>query len=609
MTNYELMEAIGRVDEEFLLPCLEERKAISMKRSVKIAILAAALLILLATAAVALSGPDGFLSRLFGESYDIIGDYVMMEPISAENDKARLTVESALTDGYHTYLVFSIERLDGGTLDGFWPDIEIDQRMEWFVDAGATWGKFETGNETPQKCWYLWQGRLSSKLESIDLWLFSAYNSDTGETVDFGELMLNVAPVSCPVKLGGPGGEPMGRDVFAAIVLSPIGFRIEAWPNTVPVAKDGSGQWNRETSGVTCEVVMVYKDGSEVDISEQVSRSLTNSYDNLWTIFEKPLDIELIEGVRLNGEYFALEYGEPAPARNGSGWLLESSREYVYGEHEPVYPILRAESDTAALDVESIWTDGKVVEIFFYADFADGKYRELHPILGGIMDIRAVDKDGATLGVAYQYYTHLSIKDDDGGLRFLHTGIFYIGGEAETLTLEVEGAELEIPLDMRKLKRLPKGEPYTEPTPEPTPPPDMTELYTAEYDSLFRGIHPDEVNISADNGDYRLTIEYLYHRNSGKEGMIKTMMLCERLDGSEYKDPRRQRAWELYAVRDGSIEKYFSGNLGSHSWYEGNMRHVVADWDYKFRKEDIDTIRVVWTPPSGERIEIDIPVE
>ena len=66
MTNYELLEAIGGVDEELLLPCLDEKKPRSARKLLRAAVIAAAVLLLLTTAALALRGRDGFLSELFG---------------------------------------------------------------------------------------------------------------------------------------------------------------------------------------------------------------------------------------------------------------------------------------------------------------------------------------------------------------------------------------------------------------------------------------------------------------------------------------------------------------------------------------------------------------
>ena len=76
MTAFDIMDALSDVDEKLLDAALEDKAAQRGRRYVKIAAAAVIAAALLIGAAIAASS-DGFLSELFGESYDIIGDYVM----------------------------------------------------------------------------------------------------------------------------------------------------------------------------------------------------------------------------------------------------------------------------------------------------------------------------------------------------------------------------------------------------------------------------------------------------------------------------------------------------------------------------------------------------
>ena len=51
-----------------------------------------------------------------------------------------------------------------------------------------------------------------------------------------------------------------------------------------------------------------------------------------------------------------------------------------------------------------------------------------------------------------------------------------------------------------------------------------------------------------------------------------------------------------------------SGGFGLN-WFEDEVRYSAANIDYEFRSGARDTVRLIWTPPSGERIALDIPIE
>lgn len=619
MTSYDIMDALNYVDDELLAPVLTEKKPRRLKSSVKIAVAVAAAILLLLTAAIA-AGDDGFISKLFGESYDIIGDYVMMEPVSVENEYARLTVESALSDGFNAYLIYSIERLDGGTLDDMYTDMQITPRydIQWYAVPGGSWGEeFKTGEETPQKKWYLWCRSGNTGLESIDLRLLGVYHSETREKTDFGELRIDVPMKQSPVKLAANGGDPMGRDVFSKIMLSPIGFRMDAWPNLAPLTTDGSGetQRNGDYSTPDCTVVLQYKDGTETDISPQLTRRMDGENDYISAFFEMPVDIDKIDAVIINGINFELEYGTPERLRMSEsvGHSVEIYKQYVYGEHEPLYPQISAQGERATLSVESIWTDGGAVEMFLYTTYLgeSGTFDALTTfgaansyLYNGLLEFRAYDKRGGRLGVAVERMNGGAMVSESLLCGYIVT----IGGAAETLTIGMDGAEITIPLNMKKLGRLPQSEPYVEPPKEKAE--SKTDAYQVHYGHLFDYRTPDKVDISADNGEYSITVEYLWQMVNAGSGKLKAMIRCEQVDGGEYEQDMVKREVEIGVVSGGEYRAATSVDGGfSSSWFEDNVRYVAADIDYKFPGGERDAVRLTWTPPSGARISIDISVE
>jgi len=615
MTNYELLEAIGRVDEELILPCLEEKKSRNRRKTVRVALLAAAVLLLLTTAALAMSGRDGFLSSLFGESYDIIGDYVMMEPITAENEKVRLTVESALSDGFNAYIVYSVERLDGGTLEDMYLDMEINPVFDLQnPQYGGQYSEpFITGDETPQKKWYIFYRSGDTGLKGVEMRLFGVRNY-TGESADFGEVKMDITFKQSPLKLGGPGGDPMGDEVYTKIILSPLGLRIRARTNLTPLTTDGSGERmpTNYLSDAGCTAALIYKDGSRRDVTEQLIRRFASVRYDILASFAEPVDIEQVEAIEIDGLRYELKYGElndwVLQWQSGDG-LLAMQRKYVYEDHQPVYPEISAEGDGFRVELESVWTDGSKVELFLYTENTGGEWNGLRTATydyNGLMEVIALDKNGEKLAVSAEFVMLGRLEDG----RSLNGYIIYIGGEAETLVINVDGAEMNIPLNMKKLKRMPQGEPYQEP-PREIDKDNKTDIYKEHYDHLFGNRDLPRVDIAADNGEYRITVEYMWQTVSGGSGQLKAMVRCEQLDGEEYdhsETPRKEL--EIGVVFNGEYRAAtsVSGGFGLN-WFEDNVRYSAADIDYKFRSGAKDAVRLTWTPPSGARITLDLPVE
>lgn len=614
MTAFDIMDALNDVDEKLLDAALEEKTARSGRRYMKIvaaAVIAAALLI---GAAIAASS-DGFLSELFGESYDIIGDYVMMEPISVENEYARLTVESALSDGFTAYLIFSVERLDGGTIENMALDMETTPIYESQVAhyGGHFTEPFVTGKETPQKQWYKLYRSGDTGLVGMEIRLFGLRNWDTGERINFGELKQEITFKESPLKTGGPGGDPMGSEVYTKIILSPLGLRIRARVNLNLLTPDGSGEMAQPEyiSEAACSAVLIYKDGSCREITEPLYRRFAAVRYDILANFAEPLDIEQVDAIEIDGVRYELEYGELDDYimqwDSGNGYLA-MQREYVYEDHQPLYPLISAQSDDLRVEMESIWTDGSEVEMFLLVESLAEK-RDWTGIVpysyNGYMEITALDKKGEKLAVSAEFVNVGKLEDGRG----LYGYIIHIGGEAEKLIINADGAEINIPLNMRKLKRMPQGEPYTEP-PREIDKDNKTDMYKEHYDHLFGNRDLPRVDISADNGEYGITVEYMWQTVSGGKGQFKAMVRCERLDGEAYDRSTPRKELEIGVVFNGEYRAAtsVSGGFGLN-WFEDEVRYSAANIDYEFRSGARDTVRLIWTPPAGERIVLDIPIE
>ncbi len=616
MTEFDLMKAIGEADEELLDSVLTESRPKGLRRTVKIALAAAIAAVLLIGAAIA-AGSDGFLSELFGESYDIIGDYVMMEPVTVENEYARLTVESALSDGFTAYIIFSVERLDEGEIGNMGLEIETnpiysDQNIKY---GGHFAEPFVTGKETPQKQWYKLYRSGDTGLVGMEIRLFGLRNWETGERVDFGELKQEITFKESPLKMGGPGGDPMGSEVYTKIIISPLGLRIRARVNLNLLTPDGSGEMAQpEYIGeADCTAVLIYKDGSSLEITEQLYRRFAAVRYDIIANFAEPVDIEQIEAIEINGLRYELEYGElddyTMQWESGNGYL-QMQREYVYEDRQPFYPVISTQNDELRVDMESIWTDGSEVRMFLLVESLS-EVRNRTSIVpysyNGYMEITALDKKGEKLAVSAEFVNVGKLEDGRG----LYGYIIHIGGEAEALIVNADGAEMNIPLNMKKLKKMPRGEPYSEP-PREVDKDNKTDIYKEHYDHLFGDRDLPRVDITADNGEYSITVEYMWQSVSGGSGQFKAMVACRRLDGGEYDlgSMSGRNRTEIGVVWDSEYRSATSARGGfGLSWVEGDTLYAAADIDYEFRAGARDTVRLIWTPPSGECIILDFPVE
>ena len=113
MTALEFALAIGETEDRFAKNIFSPQVKKKRSRPVRTALILAAVLALLSLMGAA-AKELGFLELLFpGEKYETVEDYVNHIAVSAENDGLRLTLHEAVTDGYNTYLVYSVELLQG----------------------------------------------------------------------------------------------------------------------------------------------------------------------------------------------------------------------------------------------------------------------------------------------------------------------------------------------------------------------------------------------------------------------------------------------------------------------------------------------------------------
>ena len=98
MTAWELMDTLGGVEDDLIRDALEAPPRRRHGKALRAALIAAAVLLLLALAALAAS-ETGLLASLFSGKYSLIEDYVSHVEAVAENEKLRLTLHEAVTDG------------------------------------------------------------------------------------------------------------------------------------------------------------------------------------------------------------------------------------------------------------------------------------------------------------------------------------------------------------------------------------------------------------------------------------------------------------------------------------------------------------------------------
>ena len=231
------------------------------RRWVRTLLIAAVVAALLAAGALAayLSG-SRFFARLFGsESYDIIGDYVMADIAEADDGTLRLTLESALSDGHDYYMVFSVERLDGGSLAGFLPDVELTFTLEEPSRLKPAWQyeKLDTPENSLSRIFCLAAARSDVRITAMDMALKGLYSTEDGHRELQTDLSVGSGFLSCPLARGGEA-----EGIFRNIELSPFSLWIDVYE-----------PWEQsdvlETGILTHGIALKYRDGGTVGASAE----------------------------------------------------------------------------------------------------------------------------------------------------------------------------------------------------------------------------------------------------------------------------------------------------------------------------------------------------
>ena len=460
MTALELMGILGEAEEEMLWPALAAPARKSARRALRTALIAAAVLVLLALAALAAS-ESGLLERFFPGRYDLISDFVYHEAVTVENDTLRLTLHEAVTDGFYGLLAFSVERLDGGEMEGWSLDGKFTPMNEegWPIQYGGSWTEnLTTGEETPSRRWFVWITYARTDLHRISFRLDGLYRQDTGERLRTESLTAEAELIPCPVKTSAKVGVPEGKELYPVIVVSPLSFYAGVLQNLSDMTPENAPKQksSRVISGPTeRRVELLFRDGSSLDVSDKIlrrdSRESSFGTTSLYGIFEELLDLDRVRAVRIEGEEFPLKYGEVPPPRHGLGGvpILESMRAWIYGNDEPVRPDLRAEAGEFSLALDGIWTDGRTTELLLEISAPhEEKYVQL-VCNGGAITFAAEDAKGRPLAVGVM----------PGGLFGLMSLVVTCSDQAAKLTISDGDAVLVIPLDMKELSRMPQIEP------------------------------------------------------------------------------------------------------------------------------------------------------
>ena len=632
MTALELMESLGEVDEELFWPALNAKPRRSHRRTLRTVLIAAAVLALLALAALAAS-ESGLLERFFPGQYDLIAEYVSHVEASAENEVLRFTIHEAVTDGYCSMMVYSVERLDGGVLDGWSLDAQFVPYGEdgSILRYGGSYpGELITGEETAQKRWYLWNTYARTDLHRISVRVFGLNRPDTGEKAAGEALTLEAELTLCPVKTARRSGDPAGKDLYPVVVVSPLSFYAGVLRNLSGMTPENAPRQasSRTISGpADCRVELLYRDGGSQDISDAVYRrdSQDSSFGSasLYCVFGELVDIRQLKGLRIDAVEYALADGSPpktrkAPANAAS--RLDSARYWLFGDHAPAHPALTASGERVSLSVDGVWTDGITTELMLQIDAPREETYWQFVDRGGSITMAAEDGCGAPLAVGA-----LSGGIADG----LYVLVVECSGKAAQLTVGDGDALLTIPLDMKTLAKLPQIEPK-EAAPRPTAASDEWESYRASvYENLFAGVTPDDAGYSADNGIYRLTAVHLYLAE--EPGIVRLLVWLEgaSLDGAPYETSGEARmAFAICGLKEGE-EVVLNGGLGSLGGVHNGVRYFIINEDFRYgdfemleaqgagvlppegldlNMLDLDGLRLSWTPPEGGRITLDLPM-
>lgn len=631
MTALDLMETLGGVEEELIQPLLNPARR-RPRRAIRAALIAAAVLVLLALAALAAS-ESGLLARFFPHSYDLIAEYVTHVEAVAENETLRLTLHEAVSDGYRTLVIYTVERLDGGGMAGWSPELAISP----IVDGGNSLGSGSSSARTigageASARTYLWTNSAAGDwvLRGVSLRLLGLKSTSGGERLDAGSLTAEAALKPCPLRMAERNADAGDGDFYVSILLSPLSLRIHSLPNLAgltPEMVEIPGDEGRTALGpMDNRVELLFRDGSRRDVSgemhHQTVRSSTGEVTQIGDFWDLP-DVSRVKAVVIDGREYPLSGGEPPAPRQGldlEASFLDNLRAWTYGDHVPAHPALEAEGAEVRLALDGVWTDGETTELLLEITGPQEEYWEL-VTEGGYLTFAAEDQRGRAMAVGAQ----------SGGLADgLLSLVVYCSGKAAQLTIGDGDAALTIPLDMKKLKALPQMEAKAG-TLRPSDSPETADaLRSVILEPLFAGLTPDETGYSGDNGLYRLTAKSLYLAEEPGLIRLRLWLAAERVDGEAWDLMMQEplKAFEVWGLKDGA-ELVLNGGIGYQSYVWGGMRWYALQEEFRYGDFSaaealppgalptagldteplaLDGLRLLWTPPEGGRITLDLPM-
>ena len=221
----------------------------------RIVLIAAILTVLLMISAVAyyLSGGRFFQSLLPQESYQIAESFIFSDLCAAQNESCRFTVESAMRDGHYTTVILSLEALDGNSLEGVYPDLDVTVSPAGRLCPGMSLEALQTEENMANKRYYILLVKSTERFEQADLHLKGLRTGS--ETESWPEpLSLSAEVTSAPVLKG----------EYAEIKaeLSPFGLWIdlpEKWEGTELLS----------ASRPVHDLFLTYTDGTEKGASAE----------------------------------------------------------------------------------------------------------------------------------------------------------------------------------------------------------------------------------------------------------------------------------------------------------------------------------------------------
>ena len=615
MTALELLTAIGETEEEYGKTVFTPPAKRKLSRPLRTAIILAAVLALLALLAVA-AKEAGFLERLLKERYEAVEDYVNHIAVTVENDGLRLTLHEAVTDGYTTLLVYSIERLDGVSIEQDWDqDAIIRPLTEDGLPARMGSGIREplatsnAGQGDPCRWVYLWYNKGQTQMGRISFRLFGLVNRKTGERFTPGYLEAEAELKACLTKLGGRQGDPGAEKLYTNIVLSPFGLRADMLTNLAGMTPENAPEpekWslNKAFRG---SLDFVLEEGEEQELVYDVGLLVDPYCQGVYVLnvaFRQPTDIRGIRAVRIDGVEYPLETGSLPRQRIGSmdpsASPLESARVWVYGDHEPAHPALTGEGTELTLSLDGVWTDGYTTE-FLLCSRGGTAEPSVGPTvdLGGSFVFEALNAAGEPVAVGVRC---------GGAAEGLLPFVAECTEKATTLIVRCGDAELTIPLNMKQLKKLPQIAPQEPSKRDPGYAQRHGEEMQKMFSRLFADHDPAEVSYSADNGAYRISVDSLALRGSEGEGSLRAWVRCSALEGEYDLLLESTSAFSCSVLSEGRELQVSKAGYSADGTVddEAGDRIFALKFDFAGDFGHMDALRLTWTPPAGDRITLDL---